>query len=58
MAKPKMRLTGRFFVMILVVVGIIALVVVIANLTKKTGEIEFGSLGADLEVSAAIIRDE
>ena len=58
MAKPKMRLTGRFFVMILVVVGIIALVVVIANFTKKTGEIEFGSLGADLEVSAAIIRDE
>jgi len=58
MAKPKMRLTGRFFVMILVVVGIIALVVLVANLTKKTGEIEFGSLGADLEVSAAIIRDE
>ncbi|MEA4869587.1 MAG: HlyD family efflux transporter periplasmic adaptor subunit [Christensenella sp.] len=58
MAKPKMRLTGRFFVMILVVAGIIALVVVVANLTKKTGEIEFGSLGADLEVSAAIIRDE
>ena len=58
MAKPKMRLTGRFFVMILVVVGIIAMVVVVANLTKKSGEIEFGSLGADLEVSAAIIRDE
>ena len=58
MAKPKMRLTGRFFVMILSVVGIIALVVIVANLLKKTGEIEFGSLGADMEVSAAIIRDE
>ena len=58
MAKPKMRLTGRFFVMILSVVGIIALVVVVANLLKKTGEIEFGSLGADMEVNAAIIRDE
>lgn len=58
MAKSKMRLTGRFFVMILVVVGIIALVVLVANLTKKTGEIEFGSLGADMEVNAAVIRDE
>ena len=58
MAKPKMRLTGRFFVMILSVAGIIALVVIVANLMKKTGEIEFGSLGADMEVSAAIIRDE
>ena len=58
MAKSKMRLTGRFFVMILSVVGIIALVVIVANLLKKTGEIEFGSLGADMEVSAAIIRDE
>ena len=58
MAKPKMRLTGRFFVMILSVVGIIALVVVVANLLKKTGEIEFGSLGADMEANAAIIRDE
>ncbi len=58
MAKSKMRLTGRFFVMILVVVGIIALVVLVANLMKKTGEIEFGSLGADMEVNAAVIRDE
>lgn len=44
--------------MILVVTGIIALVVVVANLLKKSGEIEFGSLGANMEVSAAIIRDE
>jgi hypothetical protein len=58
MAKSRVRLKGRFFLMILVVVGIIALVVVVANLTKKSGEIEFGSLGADLEVTAAIIRDE
>jgi len=40
------------------VAGAIALVAVIAEATKKTGEIEFGTLGADLEVSAAIIRDE
>jgi len=58
MAKSRMRLKGRFFVMILVVVGFIALVMVVVNLTKKTGEIEFGSLGADLDVSAAVIRDE
>ncbi len=58
MAKSKVRLKGRFFLMILVVTGIIALVVVVANLLKKTGEIEFGSLGANMEVSAAIIRDE
>ncbi len=44
--------------MILILVGFIALVAVIINVTKKTGEIEFGTLGADIEVSAAIIRDE
>lgn len=58
MAKSRVRLKGRFFLMILVVTGIIALVVVVANLLKKSGEIEFGSLGANMEVSAAIIRDE
>ena len=44
--------------MLLILAGFIALVIVIANVTKKSGEIEFGSLGADLEVSAAVIRDE
>jgi hypothetical protein len=44
--------------MLLILAGFIAIVVVIVNVTKKSGEIEFGSLGADLEVSAAIIRDE
>ena len=58
MAKSKVRLKGRFFLMLLIVTGIIALVAVVANLLKKSGEIEFGSLGADLEVNAAIIRDE
>jgi len=58
MAKSRLRLKGRFFLMILSVAGIIAIVAVIINLTKKSGEIEFGSLGADMEVNAAIIRDE
>jgi len=44
--------------MILSVVGIIALAAVVINLTKKTGEIQFGSLGANMEASAAVIRDE
>ena len=44
--------------MLLIVAGIITIVAVVANLLKKTGEIEFGSLGADLEATAAIIRDE
>jgi putative membrane fusion protein len=44
--------------MIFGVVGFISLIVIIANLTKNTGEIQFGTLGADMEVSAAIIRDE
>lgn len=44
--------------MILSVVGIIALTAVVVNLTKKTGEIQFGSLGANMEASAAVIRDE
>lgn len=58
MAKSRKRIKGRFFLMILILVGFIALVVVVANALKKTGEIQFGSLGADLEVNAAIIRDE
>lgn len=58
MARSRVRIRGRFFLVILGFVGFIALVVVIVNVTKKTGEIEFGTLGADLEVSAAIIRDE
>ena len=58
MAKSKVRLRGRFFLMILSVVGIIALAAVVVNLTKKSGEIQFGSLGANMEASAAVIRDE
>ena len=58
MAKSRVRLKGRFFLMILIVAGFIALVAVVVNVTKKTGEIEFGSLGATMEASAAIIRDE
>ena len=58
MAKSRVRLKGRFFMMLLIVAGFIALVLVVVNVTKKTGEIEFGSLGADMDVNAAIIRDE
>ncbi len=58
MARSRIRVRGRFFLVILGFVGFIALVIVIFNVTKKTGEIEFGTLGADLEVDAAIIRDE
>ncbi len=58
MAKSRVRVTGRFFLILLVLGGAIAVMALIANATKKTGEIEFGTLGADLEVSAAIIRDE
>ncbi len=58
MARSRVRIRGRFFVVVFGFIGFIALIVVILNLTKKTGEIEFGTLGADMEVSAAIIRDE
>jgi hypothetical protein len=58
MAKSRVRIRGRFFMMILILIGAIALIVVVANALKKTGEIEFGSLGADMDATAAIIRDE
>ena len=58
MAKSRVRIRGRFFIVILGLIGFISLVVVIINATKHNGEIEFGTLGADLEVTAAIIRDE
>ena len=42
MAKSRKRIKGRFFLMILILVGFIALVVVVANALKKTGEINLG----------------
>ena len=37
MAKSRVRIKGRFFMMILILVGFIALVVIVANALKKTG---------------------
>ena len=37
MAKSRVRVKGRFFVMLLILVGFIALVVIVANALKKTG---------------------
>ena len=58
MAKSRKRIKGRFFLKDLVLAGFIGVVDGVRNARKKAGGIQFGSRGADLEVNAAIIRDE
>lgn len=58
MAKYKVRIKGRFFIILIAAIGLIVGVVLFAQARKRNGEIQFGSIDAELEVSAAIIRDE
>ncbi|MDO4571852.1 MAG: HlyD family efflux transporter periplasmic adaptor subunit [Clostridia bacterium] len=58
MAKTRLRIKGRFFLIILVAIGLVVGLILIAQARKRNGEIQFGSIDAELEVSAAVIRDE
>lgn len=58
MAKAKVRIKGRFFLLLFLLSGLIIGGVMIANAVKKNGQIQFGSIGATLEVSAVVVRDE
>ncbi len=58
MAKAKVRIKGRFFLLLFLLGGLIIGCVAIANAVKKNGQIQFGSIGATLEVSAVVVRDE
>ena len=52
------RIKGRFFIVLLVMIGLIAGAVFLILRNRKTGEIKLGGIDASLEVSAAIVRDE
>ncbi len=58
MARGKVRFKARFFVVLLGIVGVIGLTVFLILAGSKKGDIKFGSIDSELEVSAAIIRDE
>ncbi len=57
-SRYKLRIKGRFFLILIAAIGLIIGVVLIAQARKRNGEIQFGSIDAELEVSAAVIRDE
>lgn len=58
MAKARVRFKGRFYLIMIVLIGVIIGGILIAQARKRNAEIQFGSIDADLEVSAAVIRDE
>ena len=58
MARVRRRINSRFFVFLTVLIGIAALAVVLIIRNRHAGEITYGSIGAELDASAVIIRDE
>ena len=58
MARARVRFKGRFYLFMIVLIGMVIGVILIMQARKRNAEIQFGSIDADLEVSAAVIRDE
>lgn len=58
MARTRVRIKGRFVLIMTVLIGLIIGAVLIAKAHKRNGEIQFGSIDAEMEVRAAVIRDE
>ena len=58
MAKARVRFKGRFYLFMIVLIGVVIGTILILQARKRNAEIQFGSIDADLEVSAAVIRDE
>ena len=57
-SRARRRIKSRFFLMAFVAVGFVVLIVLLITGNSHKDEIQFGSLDATLEASAAIIRDE
>lgn len=57
-SRRRSRMTGRFYMIIAVFAAVVVLLVVLLLKNRKSGQIVFGSLDANIEASAAIIRDE
>lgn len=56
--RSRFHLTSRFFVVFVLFVSAVVFTVLLVLRSRKTGEIEYGSIGAELEVSAVLVRDE
>ena len=52
------KLKGRFYLILLGMIGVVAITVVLVKKGSKKGEIKFGGIETSLEVTAAIVRDE
>ena len=57
-SRSRVRIKGRFFLIVLGGAGIIALAIYLIVSGIGANEIQFGSIDTEMEVSAAIIRDE
>ncbi len=58
MARGRRRVNNRFYFFVTILIGIVALAVVLLVRNRHAGEITYGSIGAELDASAVIIRDE
>ena len=58
MARQRVRLRGRFFLILFGLVAIIAVVIVLAGSGGGSAEVRYGDVSASIPVSAAVIRDE
>ena len=57
-SRSRVRLKGRFFLIVTGAVGVIGLIVFLLISGAGRNEIQFGSIDTSMEISAAIIRDE
>ncbi|MEG1524056.1 MAG: HlyD family efflux transporter periplasmic adaptor subunit [Clostridia bacterium] len=58
MARSRVKIKGRFFLILFGAVGLLALIVVLILGGRGRGEIQFGSISVEMDVTAAIVRDE
>lgn len=58
MARRRLRVTNRFYVFVVLFVSAVVFSVLLLMRLIGKGEIEIGSMGAELDVSAALVRDE
>ena len=58
MARQRVRLRGRFFLILLGLIVVIAVAIVLARSGGGSAEVRYGDVSASMPVSAVIVRDE
>ena len=58
MARQRVRLRGRFFLILFGLIVVIAVAIVLARSGGGSAEVRYGDVSASMPVSAAIVRDE